>query len=226
MKKIVGFQVDNDQVVGREGGFLGIRRLHLRNRRDDGSLSERYICDFIDRPMGIDAVVVAVWHRRGEGAGGGVQVLLRQGLRPALAFGRTAEAAPVPETRSYMFLTELVAGIIESHDRGHEGIRRRAAEEVLEEAGYQVDPEDVILLGAPMFPSPGAMAEKFWLAAVEIADPSAQMPLAGDGSPMEEGATTEWRDLDQAIAGCLRGEVEDCKTEIALRRLRDRLAGD
>lgn len=222
MKKIVGFQVDRDEVVGREGGFLGIRRLHMRNRRDDGSLSEPYVCDFIDRPVGIDAVVVALYHRAGDG----IRVLLRQGLRPALAFGRTADAVPVPDTRTYMFLTELVAGIIEGHDRGHEGIRRRAAEEVLEEAGYRVEPGDVILLGEPMFPSPGAMAEKFWLTAVEIADPSVQVPLAGDGSPMEEGATTQWRGLDEAIAGCVRGEVEDCKTEIALRRLRDWLASE
>ena len=28
-------------------------------------------------------------------------------------------------------------------------------------------------------------------------------------------------DLDEAIAACVRGEIEDAKTELVLRRLRD-----
>jgi ADP-ribose pyrophosphatase len=38
---------------------------------------------------------------------------------------------------------------------------------------------------------------------------------------MEEGARTEWLDLEAAIAGCTTGEIEDAKTEIVLRRLAD-----
>jgi ADP-ribose pyrophosphatase len=215
--RITGLQIDGDSVVGREGGFLGIRRLHLRNRRDDGSLSAPYICDFSVRPMGLDAVVVAIWHR----GPAGIQVLVRDGLRPALAAGRPAEAQVVPDRRRYLFFTELVAGIVETRDRGDDGLRRRAADEVHEEAGYRVDPAAVILLGAGVFPSPGSTAEKFFLAAVEIADPAAQATLAGDGSPMEEGATCRWLPLDQAIAMCVAGEIEDAKTELGLRRLRD-----
>ena len=123
--------------------------------------------------------------------------------------------------KRYLFFREVVAGIIEHDDRGEEGIRRRAALEVEEEAGYRVPAESVRLLGAGTFPSPGAMAERFWLAAVEVADPAAAAAPAGDGSPMEEGATTVWMDLDAAIAACVRGEIEDLKTEVALRRLRD-----
>jgi ADP-ribose pyrophosphatase len=41
---------------------------------------------------------------------------------------------------------------------------------------------------------------------------------------MEEGASLAWRGLEAAIAACERGELEDAKTEVALRRLRDRLA--
>jgi ADP-ribose pyrophosphatase len=33
----------------------------------------------------------------------------------------------------------------------------------------------------------------------------------------------EWRELAAAIAACERGEIEDAKTEIALRRLAARL---
>jgi ADP-ribose diphosphatase len=214
--KVVGLHIDDDRLHG-EGGFLVVRRVHLRNRYDDGGLSRPYVVDFAARPKGVDAVVVAVYHR----AAGGVRVLLRDGLRPAMRLGRAGAA--LPETRDYLFFTELVAGIIEPEDLGEVGLRARAAAEVAEEAGFTVDPAAVILLGAGSFPTPGSMPEKYWLTAVEIADPAAQQPLEGDGSPMEEGATTRWLDLDEAIAACVAGVIEDLKTELALRRLRERL---
>ena len=40
---------------------------------------------------------------------------------------------------------------------------------------------------------------------------------------MEEGAVCRWLPLDAAIAACVAGDIEDTKTEIALRRLRDHL---
>ena len=212
--------VDSDERVGG-GGFLEIRRLRLRNRRADGSLSPQYICDSIARPYGQDAVIVAVFARGPEG----VSVLLREGLRPPLTFGRRPERAPLPEGPPPLYLTELVAGIIEESDVGEEGIRMRAADEVHEEGGFVVEPGSVILLGAGMYPSPGAMVEKFYFTAVEV-DPATQEVLAGDGSPMEEGATTRWERLDAAIAACVRGEITDLKTEAGLRRLRDYLAAD
>jgi ADP-ribose pyrophosphatase len=41
---------------------------------------------------------------------------------------------------------------------------------------------------------------------------------------MEEGAELRWVALDEAIRLCVAGEIEDAKTELVLRRLRDRLA--
>ena len=123
-----------------------------------------------------------------------------------------------------MWLTELVAGIVEADDRGEAGLRVRAAHEVEEEAGFTVAPGRVELLGAGMLPSPGSMVEKFYFAAVEV-DAAAQQALAGDGSPMEEGATTRWLALADALDACVRGEITDLKTELGLRRLADRLAG-
>jgi ADP-ribose pyrophosphatase len=49
-------------------------------------------------------------------------------------------------------------------------------------------------------------------------------PHEGDGSPLEEGAVLEWRELASAIAACEAGEIEDAKTELAFRRLAARLA--
>ncbi len=49
-------------------------------------------------------------------------------------------------------------------------------------------------------------------------------PHEGDGSPLEEGAVLEWRELGAAIAACEAGEIEDAKSELAFRRLAARLA--
>ncbi|HWO24206.1 MAG TPA: hypothetical protein VNO30_35930 [Kofleriaceae bacterium] len=227
---VVELVVDSDERTGG-GGFLEIRRLRLRNRRADGTLSAPYVCDSVARPYGQDAVVVAIY-ARGSAADApspgsptaGIQVLVREGLRPALSFGRSPAAAPLPEPPPSLFMTELVAGIIEVGDRGEAGLRVRAAHEVAEEAGFTVEPSAVVLLGAGSYPSPGSMIEKFYFVAAEV-DPAAQEPLAGDGSPMEEGARTRWLSLDDALAACTRGDIPDLKTELGLRRLRDHLIG-
>jgi ADP-ribose pyrophosphatase len=210
--------IDSDELVG-QGGFLALRRLRLRNRRADGSLSAPYTNDAVVRPYGQDAVVVAIFTRV---AGGVVNVLVRSGLRPSVALGRDANAAPLPEPLPSLFVTELVAGILEVSDRGPPGLARRAAAETLEEAGFVVDPADVIVLGAGAFASPGSLFEKEYFAAVEV-DPATQLELSGDGSPMEEGASTRWLGIDEAIAACVRGDICDLKTEVGLRRLRDHL---
>lgn len=218
---VVGLEVTGDEIHGLPGGFMGVRRLHLSTRRDDGTQSSPFICDFLVRPIGVDAVVVAIWHR---GADGVVSVVLRRGLRPALAMGRAPEDLPVPDTQRYLLFTEVVAGIIERGDVGEAGIRRRAALEVSEEAGYSVPTEAIEFLGAATFPSPGSMPEKFWMLSVEIADRDAQGELEGDGSPMEEGGSTLWMPLDEAVAACVAGAIEDAKTELILRRLKDALS--
>jgi ADP-ribose pyrophosphatase len=210
--------IESDERVG-EGGFLSLRRLLLHNVRVDGSVSRRYVCDAVVRPYGQDAVVVAVYARTPRG----IEVLVRAGLRPSIALGRDRARAPLPEPHADLFLTELVAGIIEAGDSGEHGLRVRAAAEVAEEAGFTVSPDAIVLLGAGSYPSPGALIEKFYFAAVEV-EPASQGLLAGDGSPMEEGATTRWIGLADAIAECVTGELPDLKTELGLRRLVDYLA--
>jgi ADP-ribose pyrophosphatase len=215
---VVDVIVDSDEVVG-QGGFLALRRLRLRNRRADGSISEPYVCDSIVRPYGQDAIVVAIFARVGER----VDVLVRTGLRPPLRFGRDPARAPLPEPAPTLWATELVAGIIEGGDHGLAGLRARAAAEVLEEAGFAVAVGAIEILGHGLYPAPGMLIEKLYFAACEV-DPAAQQPLAGDGTPMEDGASTRWLPLDAAIDACMRGEICDLKTELGLRRLRDRLA--
>lgn len=214
------FVIDRDQVVG-QGGFLALRRLHMHNRRGDGSVSAGFVCDFVHRPYGQDAVVIVLWHRDATGA---IHVLLREGMRPGLAFGRDPARAPLPEPAGDGWLVELPAGIVEAGDVGEAGLRARAVAEALEEGGFAVAPAALVLLGAGSFPSPGTVPEKFYFVAAEV-DPAAQRPLPSDGSPMEEGAGTGWWTLDAAIAAAVAGALPDGKTELGLRRLRDHLAG-
>ena len=203
---VTGFDIESEEIHGGQTGFLGIRRVHLRNIRADGTRSKAYVCDFVVRPKGPDAVVAALWHRD---PGGKIQVLLRRGLRPALALGRRADDLAIPDQGEYPYILELVAGIIEAGDEGEAGVRGRSAIEIREESGFVVDPNDIEFLGAGVFPSPGSMPEKFWLTVAEIADPDRAGEAEGDGSPMEEGASVQWMELDAAIAACVAGTIED-----------------
>ena len=167
----------------------------------------------------MDAVVLVLFRER-QG-GGGVEVLLRDGLRPPLFFGRPADKVPIKEDRERLFFTEVVAGIIEEDEFGEAAVRARAAAEAFEEAGVRVDPADVIMLGHA-FPSPGLTPEQFRFTAARVSGDA--VPPGGDGSPMEEGARTRWVLLTEAIRLCRTGEIEDAKTELVLRRLVDHLA--
>jgi ADP-ribose pyrophosphatase len=192
-------------------GFLHVRRLVARNQHGDGSRSRDYRVDVVDRPIP-DAVAVLIW-RRGEA---GIEVLTRKTLRPAAYFRRSMRL-PVPDPRSYLLLEELVAGVLEPQDQGEGGLRHRAAEETREEAGFRVSPDDVTPLGGSFFLAPGILSEKIHPTAVEVTGLAQETP-AGDGSPLEEGATLHWWPVEALLAACRRGEVEDAKTEISVTR--------
>ncbi|HZN92660.1 MAG TPA: NUDIX hydrolase [Myxococcales bacterium] len=194
-------------------GFLHVRRMRCRNRRSDGSLSAEYRVDVMDRPR-LDAVAVLV-HRRGEG--GELEVLTRKNLRPAAWFRRDKSPA-VPDGREWLFVDEIVAGLLEPEDRGEAGLRHRAACEVREEAGFAVAPERIRLLGAGFFVVPGILSERIYPAAVDVTGLS-QEPPRGDGSPLEEGGQTRWWKAGALLAACRSGEVPDAKTELLLVRL-------
>lgn len=192
-------------------GFLHVRRLVCRNRNGDGSFSRDYRVDVVDRPVP-DAVAVLIWRRGAEG----IEVLTRKTLRPAAHF-RAGMRLPVPDPRGYLLLEELVAGVLEPADQGEAGLRRRAAEETLEEAGFGVSPDEVSLLGGSFFLAPGILSEKIHPTAVDVTGRAQETPR-GDGSPLEEGATLRWWPIDALLEACRSGEVEDAKTEISVGR--------
>ncbi len=223
MRRIAAIEIVDDYTARArcDEGFLRLKRYHARNRRADGSLSREYPIDVIDRPT-LDAVAVCLYARTARG----VEVLTRRGLRPA-AFFRRGKIAVLPEPE-YLLVEELVAGVLEPGEVGLEALRRRGAEEAREEAGIEIAPERLEPLGGPFFPLPGIVSEKIHILAAEVPRPPTEgpydAPLEGDGSPLEEGAVLDWRELFAAIAACDRGEIEDAKTELALRRLAARLS--
>ena len=223
MPSVVRIEIVEDRTAASrcDEGFLRLKRFRARNRRADGSASPEYPIDVIDRPT-LDAVAVCLWARGPQG----VDVLTRRGLRPA-AYFRRGKATVFPEPE-YLLVEELVAGVLEVGEVGLDAVRRRAADEVHEEAGLTVAPGAFRVLGAPFFMLPGIASEKIHLVEAEVPRTGpARLPApeTGDGSPLEEGAELRWRPLAEALAACTSGEIEDAKTEIGLRRLQDRLAG-
>jgi ADP-ribose pyrophosphatase len=207
--------VEDFTATGRcDEGFLHVRRLRVRNKRQDGTHSSVYRVDVIDRPR-LDAVAVVVW-RKSPGTGV-VELLTRQNLRPAAHFRRD-KVPTVPDGRSHLFCEEIVAGLLEVTDAGEAGLRHRAAEEVFEEAGYRVNPDAITLLGPPFFVAPGIISEKIFLAAVDVTALEGAVP-EGDGSPLEEGGALQWRTVASLQAALASGDVQDAKTELGLARL-------
>lgn len=223
MIEVTAIEIVEDRTAAArcDEGFLRLKRYRARNRRADGSTSAEYPIDVIDRPT-LDAVAVVLWARTPRG----VEVLTRRGLRPAAYFRRgQVTALPEPE---YLLVEEIVAGVLEAGETGEGALRRRALEEAAEEAGVTLAPGQLRLLGAPFFLVPGIASEKIHLLEAEIqrsgGDGPFPAPHGGDGSPLEEGALLQWRELHAAIRACEAGEVEDVKSELGFRRLASRLA--
>lgn len=198
-------------------GFLRLRRLRCRNRREDGSQSKVYRVDVVDRPC-VDAVAVLVWRR----TAGGIEILLREGLRPA-AYLRKEQHLTMPDPGEHLTVREIVAGLLEPADRGPEGIRSRAAAEVWEEGGFRVEPSAVRTLGSAFLVAPGILSEKIFLTEVEVTGLEQETPPT-DGSPLEEGARLSWMPLSEVLPACLEGRLLDAKTELAARRFLDQQA--
>ncbi|HLT30647.1 MAG TPA: NUDIX hydrolase [Myxococcaceae bacterium] len=199
-------------------GFLRLRRLRCRNRREDGSQSKVYRVDVVDRPC-VDAVAVLIWRRSDEG----IEILLREGLRPA-AYLRREQHLPLPDPTDHLTVREIVAGLLEPSDRGEEGVRARAVAEVWEEGGFRVEPEAVRMLGPAFLVAPGILSEKIFLTEVEVTGLPQEVPPT-DGSPLEEGARLSWMPLAEVVPACLDGRLLDAKTELAARRFLDQQAG-
>lgn len=193
--------------------FLRVRRQQMVLHFADGTTSEPFGYDCIDRSR-MDAVVVVPHFLAPDGER---WVYLRSALRPPVA-ARPEAVRPFPEKPSLGNLWEVVAGLVEVHERTPDGLRACAARELLEEVGFDVPVEAVADLGPSSFPAPGMIGERHFYFHVEV-DPASQVEPTEDGSALEKGALVVSLPLDEALARCRAGELEDAKSELALRRL-------
>jgi ADP-ribose pyrophosphatase len=194
-------------------GFLRLRRQILRVEYEDGTLSEPFEYDAVDRSK-LDAVVIVAHFRDAAGVR---HVFLRSCVRPPLVL-RPIEGRPVPEKETLGNLWEAPAGLVEEDERTVEGLARCAARELHEEVGFQVDPSALAPLGPSTFPAPGMVGERHFFFHVEV-DVTKQGKPPEDGSPLERLARVAAIPLKEALELARRGEIEDEKTELALRRL-------
>jgi len=193
--------------------YLRIRRMELRAHFAEGVVSEPFFYDVVERKA-LDAVVVAPHFRDESGAR---KVLLRSSLRPPVAF-RPRDAWPVPERSTLGGLWEVPAGLVEEDERSEQGLRACAVRELYEETGASVALEAMHPLGPSTFPCPGVIGERHFFFHAEI-DPLALVPPVEDGTVLERQAALVVVTLEDALALIRAGEIEDAKTEIALRRL-------
>lgn len=188
------------------GLFTVVRRKLVRNHYRGGGISRPYRLDIAGH-RGTDAVgFFPFWEAEGR-----VWVELLRCFRPAQMF-REREPLDPP------FLIECVAGVLEEAETGEAGVRARAREEAMEEAGHAISEEEVVILGAPFFTSPGIYTEKVWVTAGRI-DPARRTTPTHDGTVMEELIEILDLPLDTALSWCDSAQVTDAKTEIGLFRL-------
>lgn len=207
-KPPIHVELVEDRTPEQPAGFLRLRRRLLRNRYPDGSASAPYEYDSVDR-RATDAVVLVL--RTDDD-----RVLLRTSLRPPLAY-RGELAVPVDPVVDPV-LWELPAGLVEPEEQGEEGLLACCVRETLEETGYVLAPDAFKPLGAPIFLSPGVLAERLYYFTARVMESERGIPTE-DGTPVESGGTVRFFTIDEAIAACDAGQLGDVKSEVGLRRL-------
>ncbi|HEY4105164.1 MAG TPA: NUDIX hydrolase [Polyangiaceae bacterium] len=199
-----------------EPGFLRLIRRKYRLHYPDGTASDPFLYDTVDRKA-IDAVVIVAHFLDDSGAR---RVFLRSAFRPAI-MSRDPAHSPLPHESADGALWELPAGLIEVSERSPEGAARAAQRELHEELGFDVPLTTLRTLGPSMFPVPGFIAERQFFFEVSV-DPRARREPPLDGSALERFGVVVDLSLAEALDLCRSGALEDSKTELALRRLEER----
>lgn len=199
-------------------GFLRLRRRRFRAHYPDGSASEPFEYDDVDR-RAIDAAVMLAHY---EDARGTPYVYLRSCVRPPLAM-RDKARSPLRDEHDHGGIWELPAGLVEPGEQTPEGVVTTAQRELLEELGFEVQTSQLLPLGPSVFPAPSMCSERHFYFHVAV-DPNQRRAPELDGSPLERFGEVIDVPLSDALAWCASGAIEDSKTEIALRRFADIVA--
>jgi ADP-ribose pyrophosphatase len=215
----IRLEIVEDLSPVEQNGFLRLKRRRYRAHYPDGTVSAPFVYDEIDREA-LDAVVIVAHHRD---ASGSPEVYLRSSVRPPVA-NRVPARSPVPELDPpHGVLWELPAGLIEPGEQNATGPRRAAQRELAEELGFDVELDALKELGPSTFPAPGFVGERHFFFEVEVR-PELRKEPSLDGSALEHFGQVVSVPLDEALEHCRSGLITDAKTELALRRLAERLA--
>lgn len=213
----IRLELVEDLSPGASAGFLRLIRRRLRAIYPDGSKSEPFVYDEVDRTA-LDAVVIAAHY---QGADARRWVYLRSAVRPPLV-QRDRTRSPVEEPDDLGCMWELPAGLVEADEQSAAGLRVGAARELAEELGFDVVPSALTPLGPSTFPAPGICAERHFYFEVSV-DPGARRAPHNDGSALENFGEVISVPLEEAIRWCRAGVIPDAKTELALCRLSEML---
>ena len=193
-------------------GYLRIKRQKMRATYGDGSKSDEFKYDVVER-WNQDAIAILLhFVRDGER-----YVILRSSVRPPLALRNDLlPSASRVEGVDRGELWEIVAGLVEKDERNAEGLVLCAVRETEEEVALKITREDVRPLGGPFFPSAGIVGECIFLFEAEVDVTNRREPV-GDGA-LEKHAKVIEVPLSRALDWCNRGLLPDSKTELAIRR--------
>jgi len=197
-------------------GFLRLVRRRYRAIYPDGTRSAPFVYDAVDRSA-LDAVVIVAHFVASDGSR---RVYLRSAVRPPLAMREPARS-PLANDACGTGLWEVPAGLVEVSEQSASGVVRSAQRELEEELGFSVPLEAIKALGPSGFPCPGVIAERHFYFEVSV-DPDTRSEPSLDGSALERFGAVVDVSLEDALGMCRRGQIEDSKTELALRRLAEK----
>jgi ADP-ribose pyrophosphatase len=204
--------------LGSSGaGFLRIVRRRLRAHYPDGTSSAPFVYDEVDRDA-IDAVVLCVHFLDASSVR---HVYLRSAVRPPLAFRDRARSPRPAKDPPGGFLWELPAGLVETSEQSEAGLRHAAQREIREELGFDVTLEALSELGPSVFPVPAFISERHFFFEA-LVDPSQRVEPSLDGSALEHAGAVVSLPVAEVLERCRRGDFQDGKTELCLRRLIER----
>jgi ADP-ribose pyrophosphatase len=198
-------------------GFLRLVRRRYRARYPDGTQSAPFVYDAVDRAA-LDAVVIVAHFVALDGS---ARVYLRSAVRPPLSM-RTPARSPLPNDACGTGLWEVPAGLVEVSEQSLTGVVRAAQRELEEELGFSMPLAALNALGPSTFPCPGVVAERHFYFEVSV-NPELRREPSLDGSALEHFGAVVDVSLEDALGMCRRGQIEDSKTELALRRLAEKL---
>jgi ADP-ribose pyrophosphatase len=209
----VRLEVVEDLTPAQPDGFCRLVRQRLQARGPSGQAPKPFVYDWLER-RALDAVVVAAYFLDSAGV---PRVYLRSATRPPVSLRSPARLSrsQMPNPSGHW---ELAAGLIEDDEETSDGPARCACRELEEELGFAVAVSDMLPLGQSSLPAPGVVGERHFFFRVQV-DPNHRSHPSLDGSALEQLGAIVDVSLEDALAACRNGEIEDAKTELGLRRL-------